>query len=64
MNILLIIKVKILVLIEGSYKSSPIMLTLEIRMVIVFWIWCPISFKHMSLLYLFLKPLEAHTTQV
>ena len=49
MNVLFITKVKILVLIEWSYMPPPpIVLTIEPRMLSIFWARSPISFKHMS----------------
>ena len=59
MNILIIIKVKILVLIKWSNAQSlppPILLTIESRMVMIFCTHNPISYKRMSLWYSFLKP--------
>ena len=60
MNILFISGVRILVLIEWSYKfRPPIMLAIEPRMSIIFWARSPISFKHMSFRY---PLLESHLT--
>ena len=47
MNILFIIKVNILMLIKWSYRSPNIMLTIEPRIVSIFWACGPISFRHM-----------------
>ena len=46
MNILFVIKVNNLVLIKWSYVS-PIMLTTEPRVIIIFWAHSLISFKHL-----------------
>ena len=59
MNILFIIKVKILVLVKWSYRSLSITLTIEPRMVSVFWCRSPISFKHM---FVWNPVLEVHLT--
>ena len=45
MNILFIIKVKILVSLNG-YVGHPIMLTIESRMIIIFWTRILVSYKH------------------
>ena len=49
MYILFIVKVNILELIKWSYRSLAIMLTIEPKMVKIFWARSPISFKHVFL---------------
>jgi hypothetical protein len=59
MNVLyFIIKVNILVLIEWSNRSPSIMLTIEPRIINIFWTYSPLQSikKHMSILCLFLNP--------
>ena len=56
MNFLFIIKVKVLILNKCSHKCFPIMLIIESIMVNNLWATSPISFKHVSFWYPFLKP--------
>ena len=56
MNILFILKVKILVLMKWSYRFPPVMLTMEPRLIIIFWAHNPTSSKYISpFWYLFLE---------
>ena len=48
MNILFMIKVKILMFVKWSYRSPLITQTMEPRMNKIFWAHNPISFKHIS----------------
>ena len=62
MNILFIIKVKILVLIKPSYRSPSIMLTIEPRTVIVFWVHKSNLFKTQVFLVSILGATPNHTS--
>ena len=50
MTILFIVRVKILVHMKRSCKSPTIMLIIEPRMVIIFWVRSPMSLNYMSFL--------------
>ena len=66
-SILFIVKVKIFVDIKWPYRSSPIMLTVEPKMVnISFWARTPMSIKHMMFFWcLFVHPhLTPHHSNV
>ena len=56
MNIIFMIKIKILMLVKWSYWSPPIMLPMELILVIIFWAGSPLSFEQMSFFYPFLEP--------
>ena len=47
---------EISLLIKWSYRSSPILLIIELKMVNTFWASSPISYKHMSFWCPFLDP--------
>jgi hypothetical protein len=55
MNDLLFV-VEMFMLLKWSYRSLPIMLTIEPRMVSMFYAHSPIPFKHMFVWCMFLVP--------
>lgn len=60
MNIFFIVKVKVLMLVKWSYMFLHIMLTIEFRIISMFWARSLISFKHTYFWCPFLKSTPHH----